>query len=139
MLLLSSSANYNSHFPDTIIDITMSDSLESDSTESIDHEDGVNEHLTETEEGSGDTDEYEEWSDIDNDDDESQGLNSDDRSESDSDHNHSSDSDADVQIVQQPVEAKLCPIHNYGEMTKTCESCAAAFSLIKDQRSEHHR
>ena len=116
----------------------MSDSQESDSTESIDHEDGVNEHLTDTEEGSGDTDEYEEWSDIDNDD-ESQGLNSDDRSVSDSDHNHSSDSDADVQIVQQPVAAKLCPIHNSGEMTKTCESCAAAFSLIKDQRSEHHR
>ena len=116
----------------------MSDSQESDATESIDG-DGVNEHLDdlEDEESSGDTDEYEEWSDID--DDESQGLNSDDRSESDSDHNHSSDSDADVQIVQQPVAAKLCPIHNSGEMTKTCESCAAAFSLIKDQRSEHHR
>ena len=108
----------------------MSDSRESDSTESIDHEDGVNEHLTETEEGSRDTDEYEEWSDID---DESQGLDSDDRSESDSDHDHSTDSDEDVQIVKQPVAAKLCPIHSHGEMTKTCESCAAAFSLIKDQ------
>ena len=41
VLLFSSSANYNSHFPDTIIDITMSDSRESDSTESIDHEDAL--------------------------------------------------------------------------------------------------
>ena len=107
----------------------MSDSQDSYLTESID-DDGVNEHPTDTEDGSRDTDEYEEWSDID---DESQGLDSDDRSESDSDHDHSTDSDADVQIVQQPVEAKLCPIHNSGEMTKTCESCAAAFSLINDQ------
>ena len=27
----------------------------------------------------------------------------------------------------------MCPIHDNGEMTKTCVSCAAAFSLIKDQ------
>ena len=110
----------------------MSDSQESDATESIDG-DGVNEHPDdlEDEESSGDTDEYEEWSDID--DDESQGLNSDDQSESDYDHDHSSDSNTDIEIVQQPVAAKLCPIHSHGEMTKTCESCAAAFSLIKDQ------
>ena len=39
----------------------------------------------------------------------------------------------DVQIVKQQVAAKMCPIHDNGEMTKTCVSCAAAFSLIKDQ------
>ena len=30
---------------------------------------------------------------------------------------------------------KLCPKHGYGEMTKSCVTCSAAFSMIKDKKT----
>ena len=74
------------------------------------------------------SDKYEELSD--NDDDESQGLSSDDQSESDSDHDHSSDSNENVQIVQQPMAAKLCPIHNHTQPLSFLPYHTACHELI---------
>ena len=64
-----------------------------------------------------------EWSDVEEED-------SDDESDDHGSHD-------DVLHEQQGASTgvlKLCPNHNRGEMTKTCQSCSAAFALIKDKK-----
>ena len=65
----------------------------------------------------------EEWSDVEEED-------SDDESD---DHGSQDDSLHEQQGATTGV-LKLCPNHNRGEMTKTCQSCSAAFALIKDKK-----
>ena len=68
-------------------------------------------------------DQYQEWSDVEEED-----------SDDESDDHGSQD---DVPHEQQGASTgvlKLCPNHNRGEMTNTCQSCSAAFALIKDKK-----
>ena len=59
--------------------------------------------------------------------------------EDDEDEEEYDPDDEDEEEVDRPKVVKdnlnLCPKHGYGEMTKSCLTCSAAFSMIKDKKT----
>ena len=50
------------------------------------------------------------------------------------DDDEEDDESDDDRVKVDKNNVKLCPDHGYGQMTKACDTCAAAFALLKDKK-----